>query len=156
MALEISARGIIKLDEKGKQYLHVDNPEWWGGELFRFSPDTAVVVTIKKWYKKRSLRQNSLFWAYVSILADYFGYSQDTMKLLIGLKWLKTPIYDRDGNEMIDVTTGEVMYEITSTTALNTAEMAQLCDEMREWALSGWSVVLPLPEDNLELNFKTK
>lgn len=106
MALEISARGIIKLDEKGKQYLHVDNPDWWGGELSRLSPDTAVVVTIKKWYKKRSLDQNNTFHWYVGILADYFGYSEDTMKMLIKLKWLKEPLYDTLGEQMVDIPPG--------------------------------------------------
>lgn len=153
MALEITARGKILTDEKLRQYLHVDNPEWWATELARFDPDTPVVLSVKKWYKKRTLKQNSLFHAYVAILADYFGYSPDTMKELIRLKWLKVPLYDKNGNEAIDITTGEVLFDLRSTKYLSTVEMAELCDAIRLWADEGWGVILPLPGDNLELTF---
>lgn len=153
MATEISARGKIVLDENGLQILHVDNPDWWRGELSRFAPDTAVIVTIKKWYKKRSLDQNSTFHWYVGVLADYFGYAPDTMKKLIALKWLKEPLYDKNGEQAIDVTTGELLFDIRSTASLNTVEMADLCTAIRQWADEGWGVILPEPDKNYKLNF---
>lgn len=152
--LEVTAKGKVQTDDKGRYCLHVDNDHWWAGELAKFEPGTAVVVSIKRWYKKRTLKQNSLYHMYADILADYFGYSLDTMKLLIQLKWLKEPIVGDDGQEAVDYTTGEVLFTLRSSKDLNTAEMAQLCDELRKWALDGWGVVLPLPEENTELNFK--
>ena len=152
--LEINARAKVRQLDNGKYELDIPNPTFWQGELSKFGPDVDVVISVKKWYKKRSIRQNSLFHAYVAILADYFGYGADTMKELIRLKWLKVPLLKNDGSEMIDITTGEVLFELRSTTSLSTMEMMELCDEIRTWALDGWSIVLPLPSENIPLNFK--
>src|ERR1700761_2713961 len=156
MALEITARAKVITDEAGRYKLDIPNPTFWAGELSRFEPGTAVVVSVKKYYKKRSLKQNSLFHAYVGILGDYFGYKPDTMKELIRLKWLKIPLLKDDGSDMVDITTGEVLFDLRSTTELTTLEMAQLCDEIREWAMEGWNVTLPLPDEQNEINFKNK
>lgn len=154
MPLEISARATIKTDAAGRYELEIGGSKhYWQGELSRFEPGTAVVVTVKRWYKKRSLRQNSLLHAYIGILADELGYGPDTMKELIRLKWLKQPIYDKDGNELVDMTTGEVLFELRSTTELSTVEMVELCDSIRVWALEGFNVTLPLPGDEMEFNF---
>lgn len=151
---EITARGKILINDKGLQYLNIDNPTWLAGELSRFDPDTPVVVTIKKWYRKRTLKQNNLYHAYISIMADYFGYSVDTMKSLVALKYLKQPLQDNEGNELVDITTGEILFELRGSKDLNTYEMVELCDNLREWSLSGWGIVLPIPGDNTELTFK--
>lgn len=156
MPIEITARGRVLTDDKGRYKLDIPNPEYWSGELARFGPDVPVVISVKKWYQKRSLKQNSLFHAYVGILADYFGYGTDTMKELIRLKWLKIPLLNDKGEEAIDYTTGEVLFELRSTTSLSTVEMAELCDAIREWSELGWGIKLPLPDDNLTLQFKNK
>lgn len=118
-------------------------------------PDGAkVTVGISTRYNKRSLKQNSLFHAYVGILADEFGYDTDTMKELIRLKWLKEPVCDLNGGEMVDTTTGEIMFRLRSTTELSTLEMSELTEEIRIWAIQGWNIVLPLPEENIKLNLK--
>jgi len=155
MPKEINAKAFVRQDERGKYDIEIGGDKhFWQGELSRFGPDEPVVINIKKWYKKRSLKQNSLFHAYIGIMADYFGYAPDTMKQLVGLKWLQAPLQDAQGNEMIDVTTGEVLFEIRSTASLNTLEMAELTDAMRTWAMEGWSIKLPLPEENISFNFK--
>lgn len=151
---EVIARAKVLQDEKGRYSLEIPNMDWFRGELSGFGPGTAVVVSVKKWYKKRSLGQNNLFHWYADILADYFGYPLDTMKLLIRLKWLKVPLLKHDGSEAVDITTGEVLFDLRSTSDLNTVEMAELCDEIRTWAMDGWGVVLPLPDQNTEINFK--
>lgn len=154
MAKEITARAIVKSDDDGNFYLDVPNPKWWSSEISKFSIDTAVVITVKKWYKKRSLDQNSTYHWYIGVLADYFGYAPDTMKSLIALKWLKEPLYDTNGNEAIDITTGEKMFELRSSASLNTFEMAELCTNIRQWADEGWGVILPEPDKNYKINFK--
>lgn len=118
-----------------------------------FKDNEKVTFTVSTRYNKRSLKQNSLFHAYVGILADEFGYDSDTMKELIRLKWLKETLRDNNGDEMVDTTTGEIMFRLRSTTELNTLEMAELTEEIRIWAMQGWNIVLPLPGDNLEMNF---
>lgn len=154
MPIEITARGHSRTDDKGRYFLEIKPEEYWAGELAKFGPDVPLVISVKKWYQKRSLKQNSLFHAYVQILADYFGYGPDTMKELIRLKWLKKALYNNKGEEAIDVTTGEVLFELRSTTSLSTVEMMELCEQIRLWSNEGWGVILPLPDDNLELNFK--
>jgi hypothetical protein len=131
-----------------------DNETWCLRDLKEaFTDGAKVTVTIAKRYNKRSLAQNSLFHAYVGILADEFGYDKDTMKELIRLKWLKETLYDPNDNEMVDTTTGEIMFRLRSTTELNTMEMAELTEEIRIWAMQGWNIVLPLPGEQEELKF---
>lgn len=154
MATEITARGKILLSKYGLQYLHIDNPTWLSGELSRFEPDTSVVVSIKKYYKKRSLKQNNLFWAYCNILGEHLGYDKDDMKTIIQLKFLKEAIQDLQGNEMGYPDTGEVLFTLRSTASLNTLEMASLCEQIRIWGMQSFQCVLPLPDENISLNFK--
>lgn len=151
---EITARAIVKTDDDGHYYLDVPNPKWWSTEIGSFAPETAVVITVKKWYKKRSVDQNSTYHWYIGVLADCFGYAPDTMKSLIALKWLKQPLYDNLGNEMRDVTTGDKMFELRSSASLNTVEMADLCMNIRQWADEGWGVILTEPDKNYKINFK--
>lgn len=118
-----------------------------------FADGCKVTVTIDKRYKKRSLKQNALFHAYVTILADEFGYDKDTMKELIRIKWLKESLCDPNGDEMVDTTTGEIMFRLRSTTELSTQEMAELTEQIRIWAIQGWNIVLPLPDEQIDLKF---
>lgn len=154
MPKEITARAKVQTDKKGLYYLHIDNMDWWRGELSKFGPGVPVKISIKKFYNKRSLDQNGMFHWYVGILADYFGYANDTMKRLIGLKWLKEPVLDTNGEQAVDVVTGELLFDIRSTADLDRMEMAELCREMREWAELGWGIILPEPDKNYKLNFK--
>lgn len=135
--------------------LHFPSEKFVYRDLKDAFPDgTKITVTVATRYNKRTLKQNSLFHAYVGILADEFGYDTDTMKELIRLKWLKEYLYKDDGDELVDITTGEHMFRLKSTTELSTLEMVMLTEEIRIWALQGWSIVLPLPDDQLDFKFK--
>ncbi len=153
MALEITARGKILLSESGKQYLHIDNPDWWSGELARFAPDTAVVVTIKKWYKKRSLKQNSVLHWYINAISDETGQSVDTIKEVLRHKFLSEDIVDRNGEIMADRSSGEVLKRYKSTTELSTMQFNEFTENIRLWANDFLGLQLPLPNEAVELKF---
>lgn len=135
--------------------IHFPAEKWVYSELRKaFADGDKVTVQISTRHKQRSIKQNNLLHAYIGILADEFGYDLDTMKELIRLKWLKEPVCDLNGDEMVDTTTGEIMFRLRSTTELTTLEMAELTEEIRIWAIQGWNVILPLPEEQQELKFK--
>jgi hypothetical protein len=99
-------------------------------------------VQIEKSRQTRSLPQNKYYWGViVPILASEFGYYKDEMHELLRRKFLA---YTR-----VNPHTGEEELFAKSTTKLNTAEMEIYLDSIRTWALSEFSVYLPLPNEIL-------
>lgn len=151
---EISGRGKIICDEKGRYQLVIDNDLWWKGELSKFEPGTIIVASVKRWYKKRSLSQNGLFHKYCEIFGDYLGYDKDEMKEEIRRKFLKEPLLNAQDEQLCDLYTGELLWKYRSTASLNTQEMFELTENVRIWALTSFNVVLPLPEEQQEMPFR--
>jgi len=99
-------------------------------------------VQIEKSRQTRSLPQNKYYWGViVPILASEFGYYKDEMHELLRRKFLA---YTR-----VNPHTGEEELFAKSTTKLNTAEIEIYLDSIRTWALSEFSVYLPLPNEIL-------
>jgi hypothetical protein len=86
--------------------------------------------------------QNKYYWGVVvPILASEFGYYKDEMHELLRRKFLS---YTR-----VSPHTGEEELFAKSTTKLNTQEMEVYLESIRTWALSEFSVYLPLPNEIL-------
>lgn len=153
MAKEITARGTVKTDDKGRYMLDIPNPTFWQGELSRFEPGTAVVVSVKKWYKKRSIRQNAVLHWYINEIADETGMAADTIKEVLRHKFLSVDAVDRKGEVMADKESGEVLKVYRSTTELTTFEFMEFTEQIRLWANDFLNLNLPLPNEETELNF---
>ena len=80
---------------------------------------------------KRTLEQNSRLWSLYNSIADHIGISSDDIHQLMGNKFLKTE----------RVINNETIVSITSTTKLNTNEMADYQMKIESWAATeiGWS-----------------
>jgi hypothetical protein len=92
--------------------------------------------------QSRSQAQNKYYWGViVPTLASEFGYFKDEMHELLRKKFL--------GYTKENPISGEVEMFAMSTTKLNTAEMEVYLENIRTWALSEFSVYLPLPNEIL-------
>lgn len=100
------------------------------------------IIQFEKARQQRSMPQNKYYWGVVvPILASEFGYYKDEMHELLRRKFLS---YTR-----VSPHTGEEELFAKSTTKLNTQEMEVYLESIRTWALSEFSVYLPLPNEIL-------
>ena len=100
------------------------------------------IIQFEKSRQQRSMPQNKYYWGVVvPILASEFGYYKDEMHELLRRKFLS---YTR-----VSPHTGEEELFAKSTTKLNTQEMEVYLESIRTWALSEFSVYLPLPNEIL-------
>lgn len=102
-----------------------------------------VEITIEKKRKKRSIQQNRLLWLYSTILANELGYSKYEMHEIVKFKFLQ--------KEKADEKTGEIFKYVGSTATLTTTDFAGLINEIIQWAAETFSIVLPLPDEQLEI-----
>ena len=97
-------------------------------------------ISIEKFRDGRSTNQNRYYWGIiVNGLASEFGYFRDEIHQLLRQKFLS---YTRENPK-----TGTTEHFVRSTTDLTTDEMEEYLESIRVWALSEFSVYLPLPNE---------
>jgi hypothetical protein len=97
-------------------------------------------ISIEKFRDGRSTNQNRYYWGIiVNGLASEFGYFRDEIHQLLRQKFLS---YTRENPK-----TGTTEHFVRSTTDLTTEEMEEYLESIRVWALSEFSVYLPLPNE---------
>jgi hypothetical protein len=133
------------------QYTHFDRvnpdgtlgkPRTFAKELLYFAGKDVEIVVRKK-RSRRTVPQNRLYRAYVKLLAEYTGYSEDEMHSIISYKFLKT--------EKVNEDTGEVDEYIRSTSSLNKMEFTDFVESFKKWAEDKMKVRLPNPEETWEI-----
>ena len=92
----------------------------------------------------RSTDQNSLYWKWLSVMAETFtkkGHkaTKDEMHELMRFKFL--------GTEDLMVGKTRIEGQLKSTTKLTKNEMSEYMTKIEAWAI-GCGVILPMPEDN--------
>ena len=113
-------------------------------ELLPYYKNERIEITVQKLRSKRSLKQNRLFWVYVTIIANELGYEKEQMKEIISYKFLK--------RERVDERTGEIFEYIESTTKLNKTDFADMVNSLIRWAAETLHIVLPLPDQQLTID----
>lgn len=98
----------------------------------------AIRVRLADPFKARSVAQNAWFHKLVAILAEHCGYNEAQMKDAI--KWLFLRVPGHDG----------LPDTVRATSSLSTAEMADLCERVRQWASADLGVYLPSPGEDPE------
>jgi hypothetical protein len=100
-------------------------------------------VVIEKYAKQRSVEQNSLYWKWMSVIAE-----AKPQGILMGRdKWhYAFAIMFLEPVEIPDLRTGEVRQCPRSTKSLNTGEFSEYMNKIEEWAIEN-GVILPTPED---------
>jgi len=97
-------------------------------------------ISIEKFRDGRSGNQNRYYWGIiVNGLASEFGYFRDEIHQLLRQKFL--------GYTRQNPISGKTEQFVRSTTDLNTEEMEEYLESIRVWALSEFSVYLPLPNE---------
>lgn len=119
-----------------------------------FADGSKVTVEIKSRRKPRSLPQNNLFHAYCGIIAEETGNSSEVVKSTLKAMFCKKPMLDGDENEIVNRESGEVLYYIQDTRDMSTIEMAGLTENTRLFAAEWFGIILPLPEEQIDLKFK--
>ena len=105
-------------------------------DLGNLSPYKEWVVEVKEKTNKRSHNQNALYWKYLTILGDHFGYDKTEMHEELAARFLG----------MIERKTigGRQIIEPRSTTTLNTKEFSEYLDQVTALGLQQ-GVQLPQP-----------
>lgn len=99
-------------------------------------------VEIKKYRKPRSSQENRYYWKIiVGTLAMEFGYTEQEMHFELKRMFLS---YQKP-----NIKTGELTTFIRSTTDLDTMEAEAYYEQIRIWALSEYTIYLPLPNETL-------
>ncbi len=118
------------------------NVVWLGidGKRFnavkKFLEGAEVGITIERWKKKRSLKQNAYYWSVVTpMIAEAAGYltpeeAHDALRMHFLLKHGDTP-----------------MPTIGSTTELSTTEFEEYLSKVRQLAAEMFGLYIPLPSE---------
>ena len=96
-------------------------------------------VTVKRHRKRRSPKQNRMYWNWCEEVAghvsEYTGYDKDEIHEFFKQNFLPGRRIEIEGMEAVRFT----------TTKLNTKEMSEYCDRLYRWASEELGLALPLP-----------
>lgn len=117
-----------KIAWKNDQYMEVNLPKYEG---------LKGILTIAVRQSVRSIRQNALYWEWVTIIGDTFGNAKEEMHTILkGLVGHKK-----------EVKVGKKLYMIPrSTSSYSKGEMVEYMFNVKVWA-SQEGITLPSPED---------
>lgn len=100
--------------------------------------DGEYTLGIKKWFKQRSLEENSYYWGVVvETLSRHTGYTPEEMHDALKTKFLPHMV-DEFG-----------LSHTTSTKALNTKGFEKYLEDIRRWAASDLGCIIPLPNEDV-------
>jgi hypothetical protein len=135
--------------------IHFANERYVYRDLKDAFPDGAkITVEIKTRRKPRSLNQNAYLHMGIQMIADETGNDAEVVKSTLKAMYAKKPLLDKEGEPIIDQTTGEAAYYIQDTRDMSTVEMMEFTENMRIFGMEFCGIVIPLPEENIKLNFK--
>lgn len=101
-------------------------------------------IEIKRDRDTRSGKQNRYYHGcIIPILSDFTGFTHEEMHEVLKVKFLKY--------HLVIEATGEQVECIKSTTDLDTYEFEQFTENIRRWAAQDLEVVVPLPNEVLEI-----
>ena len=113
-----------------------------------------MVMTLKRYRKTRTNKQNAVLHWYINEIADETGMAPDSIKEVLRHKFLSVDAIDRNGEIMADKVSGEVLKAYRSTADLTTTEFNEFTENVRLWANDFLNLQLPLPNEETELKFK--
>lgn len=118
-----------------------------------FADGSKVTVEIKSRRKPRSLPQNAYLHLILQMIADETGNSLEAVKSTVKAMYAKKPLLDKDGEQIYDKATGEVVSYVQDTRDMSTTDMMLFTDNVRMFATDFLGMNIPEPGDNIEINF---
>lgn len=98
------------VEREGRKAWQPESPSWWRHCLSKFKPDEKVTVTLASKKPKRSIRQNSFYWAYLTLISEDTGHSPEELH-----EWAKGKCLPSKVKEIL----GDPVRVKKSTTELN-------------------------------------
>jgi len=115
-----------------------------GGDSIRHSikhlSDGEYAVEITKWKDDRSIRQNNLYWKWVTMIANEAGYEKKEMHEAL-LDEFSPIITTRDIH-------GKPQQKPLRSSAMNVEQMSDYMSAVDRFATQFYNMNLPRPEDN--------
>ena len=145
MPTKIQAFASIK--EDGKIYFSKRNE--FDDEIKRlFKAGTRCLVTVEKVSKKRSNQQNRYYWLVIRIIKDElnnqgWNLTDKDVHEMMKLRFLKTDI--------INLSTGEVLSMIKSTSSLTTTEEMEYITDVCAYGRENLGCKIPEPNEQTKL-----
>ena len=151
--MQKSNLAIINLEDPNKPKLDFVSKKAFINDLKDFTHKDRVWVVVEKYYSKRSLKQNNLLHVYFSEIAKETGMQLEQIKDALKMKFLTVALTTKDGEIVADKESGEVMERVRGTSELTVTEFMEFTDNVRIWAMEFLGIYLPLPEEQVKLNF---
>lgn len=101
--------------------LQYENPSLVAEHLKTFTPQDVLTVRIEKRKRDRTLEQNSLYWAILSVIAEETGHTENELHEIFKAKYLPPKFVAYNGQEYMLA---------PSTTGLSTKEMTTYIDRI--------------------------
>lgn len=108
----------------------------------------TLVITVKVYKSKRSLKQNAYYWSVVvPAVTEFFREHGNYVDNNDVHEFLKLRVGKIAQNIVID---GEVFRSLGSTAKLTTTEFEDYQERIRAWA-AGYGVMIPLPNETINI-----
>lgn len=121
--------------------------------LSDFGAGTKLRITVENYSPQRSLDQNKTMYWYLATLAEEADMDLVKFKARMGEKFLRRPLLDKNGEQVVDKATGECEMYVPSTADLTTKEMGEFIDQLRLFGLEYLNFELPLPSKNYKIHY---
>lgn len=95
-------------------------------------------VVLRKYHANRSLEQNALYWIWVSVMAEFTGYTKADMHRVFKFQFLEV-------EELVNPFTGEILRSEPSTAGLSVEDMSVYLNSVQVLA-GDMGVTLPTQE----------
>jgi len=95
-----------------------------------------IKIKFDRIYKQRSAAQNAYLHKIITMYAEHLGMRMDVLKEELQKRYLLV-------RELVN--NGNVIYEVKSTATLNTKEMEEFAEKIRQEAIVEHMLYLPLP-----------
>lgn len=149
--------GQIYLDEQtNKKRVKLFQTDLMVDAVQRYDVGDRVIMKLETFYRVRTKKQQSVMHWYFGAIADHTGHTLDEIKQMMKFKFLRVPMTDALGNEVVDSSTGEVEMITKETRSLTTIESSEFCQQIRTWAYDVLNMELPEPDANWKLQLKNK
>ena len=146
---------IVNLTDPNKPKLDFLSKKNFLNDIKDFKDKDRVWIVIEKYYTKRSLKQNNLLHLYLSEIAKETGMQLEQIKDALKKKFLTVALTTKDGEIIADKESGEVLERVRGTSELTVVEFMEFTDNVRVWSAEFLGLILPLPEEQVELKLNT-
>lgn len=135
--------------------IHFPNETYVYADLKHAFPDQAkITIEIKSRRKPRNLEQNAYLHLCLGMIADETGNTLDVVKNTVKAMYAKKALLDKNDEQIFDPSSGEAAYYIQDTRDMSTKECFEFTEKVRMFAQDFCGIVLPLPDEQIDINFK--